>query len=120
MLIREGAEVWAYDPVAHAVAERMMPQLALAKNPYELATGCDALVLVTEWNEFKHLDLARLRAVMKTPVFVDGRNVYEPEVMREAGFIYRGIGRGYNGSMSDLAAKPAPDGVTESAIETVE
>jgi len=96
MLVREGAQVAGYDPVAHQVAQRVMPELALAKNPYDLAEGCDALVLLTEWNEFKHLDLARIRAAMKTPVFVDGRNVYEPVAMREAGFLYRGIGRGYN------------------------
>jgi UDPglucose 6-dehydrogenase len=101
MLLREGAEVGAYDPVAHPVAERLLPQVALAKNPYELARGCDALVLVTEWNEFKHLDLVRLRSVMRTAVMIDGRNVYEPEVMRQAGFVYRGIGRGYNGSVSN-------------------
>ncbi len=91
----EGAEVVGYDPVAMPVAERIMPQLRLAKDPYQLAAGCDALILVTEWNEFKHLDLARLRSTMRTPVCVDGRNVYEPDVMREAGFVYRGIGRGY-------------------------
>jgi UDPglucose 6-dehydrogenase len=96
MLMREGAEVWGYDPVANRVAERVIPELKLAPSPYELAEGCDALILVTEWNEFKHLDLARIRAVMRTPVFIDGRNVYEPETMRAAGFIYRGVGRGYN------------------------
>ena len=96
MLLREGAEVWGYDPEAHTVAGRVIPELRLAKNPYELAEGCDALVLVTEWNEFKHLDMARIRQAMKTPVFVDGRNVYDPKAMREAGFLYRGIGRGYN------------------------
>jgi len=96
MLLREGATVVGYDPVAHATAPRVIPELQLAKNPYELAEGCDALVLVTEWNEFKHLDLARIRSVMKTPVFIDGRNVYDPEAMREAGFLYRGMGRGYN------------------------
>jgi UDPglucose 6-dehydrogenase len=96
MLLREGAEVWGYDPVARAVAGRVIPELCLARSPYELAEGCDALVLVTEWNEFKHLDLARIRRAMKTPVFVDGRNVYDPEMMREAGFLYRGVGRGYN------------------------
>jgi UDPglucose 6-dehydrogenase len=84
-----------------------VPNLTLAKNPYELAAGCDALVLVTEWNEFKHLDLARLRSVMKTPVCIDGRNVYEPEVMRQAGFIYRGIGRGYGGKGCDTAEDQA-------------
>jgi len=107
ILLGEGADVIGYDPVAMPVAERMMPNLALAKNAYELATGCDALVLVTEWNEFKHLDLARLRSVMKTPICVDGRNVYEPEVMREAGFIYRGIGRGYGGKVGDVTVTTA-------------
>jgi UDPglucose 6-dehydrogenase len=96
MLLREGSQVVGYDPVAHPVAQRVIPDLRLAANPYELAVGCDALVLVTEWNEFKHLDLTRLKSLMRTPVFVDGRNVYEPEAMREAGFLYRGIGRGYN------------------------
>ncbi len=96
MLLREGATVVGYDPVAHTTAPRAIPELQLARNPYELAEGCDALVLVTEWNEFKHLDLARIRSAMKTPVFIDGRNVYDPEVMREAGFLYRGMGRGYN------------------------
>ncbi|MGQ9491484.1 MAG: nucleotide sugar dehydrogenase [Anaerolineae bacterium] len=96
MLIREGAEVVAYDPVAMPVAERVAPEIELAGNPYAVAEGADALVLVTEWNEFKHLDLPRLRSLMRTPVFIDGRNVYEPQMMWEAGFVYRGIGRGYN------------------------
>ncbi|PKO23000.1 MAG: UDP-glucose 6-dehydrogenase [Chloroflexi bacterium HGW-Chloroflexi-1] len=102
MLVREGAQVAGYDPVAHQVAQRVVPELALAKNPYELADGCDALVLLTEWNEFKHLDLARIRAAMRTPVFVDGRNVYEPAAMRETGFLYRGMGRGYNVASDEL------------------
>jgi UDPglucose 6-dehydrogenase len=98
MLMREGADVWGYDPVAREAAQRVISELSLAQNPYDLAAGCDALVLLTEWNEFKHLDLPRMRAAMRTPVFVDGRNVYEPDAMREAGFLYRGIGRGYNSS----------------------
>jgi UDPglucose 6-dehydrogenase len=96
LLQQEGVDVRAYDPVSMAVAERVMPGVEMRKNPYELAEGCDALVLMTEWNEFKHLDLPRLRALMRTPVIVDGRNVYEPRAMWEAGFLYRGIGRGYN------------------------
>jgi UDPglucose 6-dehydrogenase len=101
VLMREGAEVIGYDPVAQQTAQRVIPELPLAKSPYDLAQGCDALVLLTEWNEFKHLDLARIKAAMKTPVFVDGRNVYDPETMREAGFLYRGVGRGYNASTSE-------------------
>jgi UDPglucose 6-dehydrogenase len=56
---------------------------------------------MTEWNEFKHLDLARIRSAMRTPVVVDGRNIYEPRTMLEAGFLYRGIGRGYNGGHAE-------------------
>jgi UDPglucose 6-dehydrogenase len=62
-----------------------------------MATGCDALVVVTEWNEFKHLDLVRIRDLMNKPVLFDGRNIYEPEKLRALGFNYRAFGRGYNG-----------------------
>jgi UDPglucose 6-dehydrogenase len=63
------------------------------RDAYGVASGGDALVLVTEWNEFRHLDLDRVRASMRTPVMVDGRNIYDPASMRELGFTYRGIGR---------------------------
>ena len=92
-----GANVKAYDPVSMAVAAKMLPNVQLAEDPYELAAGCDALVLVTEWNEFKNLDLRRIKQAMRGDVMVDGRNLYEPKLMREYGFTYRGIGRGYNG-----------------------
>jgi UDPglucose 6-dehydrogenase len=59
-----------------------------------MAEGCDALVVVTEWNEFKNLDLAKIRDVMKKPVLFDGRNIYESAEMRALGFTYRAIGRG--------------------------
>ncbi len=95
MLQSAGAHVRAYDPVATEVAARTAPDLELAQDPYELAEGCDALVVVTEWNEFKNLDLARIRDLMTHPVLVDGRNIYEPETMNKLGFHYRGVGRGY-------------------------
>ena len=98
LLLREGCVVRGYDPVAMAVAERILPEIEMCNNPYEMAEGADALVVMTEWNEFKHLDLARIRSLMRTPVVVDGRNVYEPRTLWEAGFLYRGIGRGYNHS----------------------
>jgi UDPglucose 6-dehydrogenase len=104
MLLREGAQVVGYDPVAAAVAARVIPEVTLVANPYEAAADADALILVTEWNEFKHLDLARVRQSMRTPIFMDGRNVYEPEVMRAAGFTYRGIGRGYGLPAGDCGA----------------
>jgi len=92
-----GAKVKGYDPAAMTVAGRIMPNVQLCEDPYELAAGCDALVVVTEWNEFKHLDFRRVKQAMRGNVIVDGRNLYEPRAMNEYGFTYRGIGRGYNG-----------------------
>ncbi len=92
-----GAKVKGYDPAAMTVAGRIMPNVQLCEDPYELAAGCDALVVVTEWNEFKHLDFRRVKQAMRGSVIVDGRNLYEPRLMKEYGFVYRGIGRGYNG-----------------------
>ena len=95
ILLRDGATVKGYDPVANPVAAKTIPHLKLAKDAYELAKGCDALVLMTEWNEFKSLDMERIKGLMRQPVFIDGRNLYEPETMKNYGFVYRGIGRGY-------------------------
>ena len=95
---REGATVKGYDPVAHETAEREMPWLKLADDPYDLAKDCDALVIMTEWNEFRHLDFDRIHGLMRQPIVVDGRNIYEPEHMADLGFVYRGMGRGYNGA----------------------
>jgi UDPglucose 6-dehydrogenase len=95
LLQAEGAKVRGYDPVAMDVAARVAPNIGLASNPYELAKGADAIVVVTEWNEFKNLDLARVRDLMKQPVLIDGRNIYDPRAMRRLGFRYRGVGRGY-------------------------
>ena len=96
ILEQAGAIVRAYDPVAMGVARQIMPNLKLAENAYDAAAGCEAVVLMTEWNEFKQLDLRRLKGLMKSPIVVDARNVYESEIMTDVGFSYRGIGRGYN------------------------
>jgi UDPglucose 6-dehydrogenase len=96
-LLKVGAKVRAYDPVAMNVAEPLLPDVEMAADPYSMAAGCDALVVVTEWNEFKHLDLDRIRDSMKQAVLFDGRNIYEPDKLRELGFRYRAFGRGYNG-----------------------
>jgi len=95
MLQAEGAVVRGYDPAAMAKAAQQAPEIQLAGDPYELARGCDALVVCTEWNEFKHLDMGRIHDAMRQPVLVDGRNLYEPEEMQALGFTYRGVGRGY-------------------------
>jgi UDPglucose 6-dehydrogenase len=93
VLLAAGAHVRAYDPAAMEGARVRLPQVEYMRDAYGVASGGDALVLVTEWNEFRHLDLDRVRASMRTPVMIDGRNIYDPAAMRELGFTYRGIGR---------------------------
>jgi UDPglucose 6-dehydrogenase len=93
-LVEAGATVRAYDPVAMDNARKILPALVeYADSPYAAAQGADAVALVTEWNEFKFLDLERLRSVMRSPVIFDGRNMWEPERMRRLGFAYHSIGR---------------------------
>ncbi|HNT23877.1 MAG TPA: UDP-glucose/GDP-mannose dehydrogenase family protein [Anaerolineales bacterium] len=91
----EGATVRAYDPVSMEVARPLMPGVEMKDDPYSMAEGCDALMIITEWNEFKQLDRPRLRQLMHKPVIFDGRNIYEPDDMAKIGFVYRGVGRGY-------------------------
>ncbi len=98
LLINEGACLRAYDPVALENASKALDGVTLCSDPYELARDADALILVTEWNEFKQLDLPRLAGLMHQRVFIDGRNVYDPKTMKELGFEYRGVGRGMNGN----------------------
>lgn len=102
-LISAGSQVRAYDPVAMEVARPMLTGVDLFDDPYSMAQGTDALMVITEWNEFKNLDLSRLHEIMRQPVIFDGRNIYDPEVMKELGFRYRGLGRGYNGDKSPHA-----------------
>jgi UDPglucose 6-dehydrogenase len=93
-LLAAGAKVRAYDPAAMANAQRMLPPaVEYCQSSYEAAEGSDAVVIVTEWNEFKLLNLERLRQVMRRPLIFDGRNIYEPERMRRLGFEYHSIGR---------------------------
>ncbi len=70
-------------------------------DPYSMAEGCDALMVITEWNEFKQLDLERVRQLMRQPVMFDGRNIYDPDVMDRLGFQYRGLGRGYGDAKNE-------------------
>jgi UDPglucose 6-dehydrogenase len=94
-LLAQGACVRAYDPVATESAQQVLKGLDVTycKTSYEVAEGSDALVVVTEWNEFKSLNMSRIHASMRRPVLIDGRNVYEPAEMQRLGFIYRGMGR---------------------------
>ncbi|MGD8244797.1 MAG: UDP-glucose/GDP-mannose dehydrogenase family protein [Anaerolineae bacterium] len=97
LLLYEGAQVRAYDPVATENARRVLGDaITYCEDPYQVAEGSDALLLVSEWNEFKQLDMKRVRGLMRQPVLFDGRNIYDPQRMRGLGFTYRGMGRGYS------------------------
>ena len=87
----EGAVVRAYDPVAMEIAQPLLPGVEMMPDPYTMAQGCDALVVVTEWNEFKQLDRSRLHDLMREPVLFDGRNIYEPGEMVNQGLIIVGL-----------------------------
>ena len=93
-LRRRGVKVTAFDPVAMEGARRMLRGIEFAGDAYEAARGADALVIVTEWNEFRNLDLARLRRIMRRPVLCDLRNIYDPEEVEAAGLRHVGVGRG--------------------------
>lgn len=95
LLLHEGVLVKGYDPVAMRNAAKILPEMQLAEDPYDLAERCDAIIICTEWNEFKHLDMARIKQAMGQPFIVDGRNLYEPAEIKRLGFTYRGVGRGY-------------------------
>jgi UDPglucose 6-dehydrogenase len=93
-LVGGGARVQAHDPVARQVAARLLPgTVELVDEPYAAAAGADALFLVTEWNEFRQPDWARLKGLMRTPVLFDGRNAWDAPKARAAGFTYYGVGR---------------------------
>jgi UDPglucose 6-dehydrogenase len=92
-LLSMGAKVRAFDPAAMDEAKTVFPQLEYGMDAYDVAKGADALVLVTEWNQFRRLDLQRIKNLLKSPIFIDLRNVYDPDQMRRLGFNYCGVGR---------------------------
>jgi UDPglucose 6-dehydrogenase len=92
-LLAMGAKVKAFDPAAIDEAKAVLPEVEYGRDPYDVAKGSDALVLVTEWNQFRRLDLQRIKTLLKTPIFIDLRNVYDPDQMERLGFNYCGVGR---------------------------
>jgi UDPglucose 6-dehydrogenase len=92
-LLAIGAKVKAFDPVAMEEARAILPEVEYGKDPYDVATGSDALVLATEWNQFRRLDLHRIKDLLKQPIFIDLRNVYDPDQIKQLGFSYSGVGR---------------------------
>ncbi len=97
MIQEEGASVRAYDPAAMEKAKAELQDVVFCSDPYEAARDSDTLVLLTEWEEFRSLDLERIKELLNYPILVDGRNMYDPVRMRELGFEYLGIGRGSTG-----------------------
>ncbi len=92
-LVEHGALVRAHDPQAMDEAAKLLAGVKFCSNPYEACQGADAVVLMTEWNEYRALDLLRIKSALKTPVFVDLRNVYRPAAMQQLGFSYHSVGR---------------------------
>lgn len=92
-LLREKARVRAYDPVAMENARTVLPDIRYCEDAYETVEGADALIIVTEWNQFRNLDLKRIKTLLRAPFFFDLRNIYEPEKMRKLGFDYYCVGR---------------------------
>ena len=92
-LAAAGAKVRGYDPVARKAAAPLMPDVEIFDDVYKMTEGCDALIVVTPWNEFKQLDLDRIKELLITPAIYDGRNIYDPKLMKAMGFNYQAIGR---------------------------
>jgi UDPglucose 6-dehydrogenase len=100
-LARRGARIQAYDPAAMEQARALLPDIVYRPDAYSAAEDADAVVLMTEWNQFRNLDLSRMKSLMRRPILVDLRNVYEPERMKALGLAYQGVGRG----VPDTSAK---------------
>jgi UDPglucose 6-dehydrogenase len=92
-LQRRGARVQAFDPAAMEAARQLLPKVDYRTDPYDAARETDALVLLTEWNEFRNLELNKIKALMRRPIFLDLRNVYELDRVKALGFEYYGVGR---------------------------
>ena len=93
LLTEAGATIRAFDPEGMGEAKKLLPDLDYCGDAYQAIEGADALVLLTEWNEFRALDLTRVRSLLRAPVVIDLRNIYQPEEMTAAGFVYHSIGR---------------------------
>ena len=92
-MIKEGANVLAYDPKAMEKSKAENPEIKLAQDVYETAKNADAMVIATEWNDFKYLDWMKIKGLMRTPIVFDGRNLLNPQDMKSLGFEYYSVGR---------------------------
>ena len=92
-LQKEGAKIKAFDPAAMVNAKRVLSEIHFCNGPYEVAEGSDALVFLTEWNQFRKLDMTKIKDALNHPIIIDLRNIYEPDVMEDMGFTYIAVGR---------------------------
>jgi UDPglucose 6-dehydrogenase len=124
-VVGQGAMVQVYDPVARETGQAelkragvLMEAVTFCENAYAVASGADALVIATEWNEFKSLNMLQVRDSMKRPILIDGRNLYEPSLMHSLGFTYRGMGRGTGPAPSVLPSDSIDERETAVEIES--
>lgn len=89
----DGAKIKTYDPIAMGNARKIFKNIEFCSDSYSVAKDCDLLIVITEWNEFRQLNLLKIKNSMTKPILLDGRNIYDPQKLREIGFIYAGIGR---------------------------
>jgi UDPglucose 6-dehydrogenase len=108
LLQSEGAHVKAYDPAATDAARKMLPGVELCSDAYSVAEDADAVLLLTQWSEFRRLDLDRIRQSMRHPLLVDGRNLYDPTEMVARGFLYHAIGRPTPEAIDSAPPEPSP------------
>ncbi len=93
-LQKEGAKIRAYDPAAMEEAKKFLDDIEYCNDPYGVADGSDALVIITEWNQFRNLEINKIKSLLKKPVVIDLKNIYDPKKMKEMGIRYTGVGRG--------------------------
>jgi UDPglucose 6-dehydrogenase len=93
MLLKDGAVIKAYDPMANMTAKEVLPEITYCEDPYEVVKDVDCLLILTDWDEFKKLDFERIKGLMATPSIIDGRNLLDFERLRAMGFTYKGVGR---------------------------
>ena len=93
LLLKEGANIRCFDPLAMDNTKKILPDITYCENEYEVAEGSDCLVIATEWNQFRNLDLLKIKKLLKSPILLDLRNLYDPAALKSLGFVYEGVGR---------------------------
>ena len=93
LLLKEGTQIRCFDPLAMENSRKDLPTLTFCQDEYETAEHCDALVIATGWNQFRNLDLSKIKKLLKSTILLDLRNLYDPEKVKALGFIYEGVGR---------------------------